>query len=69
MQKAVASGLALRGLYNEFLPTYRSRRRWSDRFQDVDLPLFSGYVFCQLDVNHRLPVLVIPGVVRMRRLG
>jgi transcription antitermination factor NusG len=67
-EKAVASGLALRG-YSEFLPLYRSRRKWSDRFQDVDLPLFSGYVFCQLDVNRRLPALLIPGVVRIVGLG
>jgi|SRR5580658_4770911 transcription antitermination factor NusG len=67
-EKAVASGLALRG-YPEFLPLFRSRRRWSDRFQDVDLPLFSGYVFCRLDVNHRLPVLLIPGVVRIVGIG
>ena len=67
-EKAVASGLALRG-YCEFVPLFRSRRRWSDRFQDVDLPLFPGYVFCQLDVNHRLPALLIPGVVRIVGLG
>jgi transcription antitermination factor NusG len=67
-EKAVASGLALRG-YNEFLPLYRSRRKWSDRLQDVDLPLFPGYVFCRLDINHRLPALLIPGVVRIVGLG
>jgi transcription antitermination factor NusG len=67
-EKAVASGLALRG-YNEFLPLFRSRRKWSDRLQDVDLPLFPGYVFCQLDVNRRLPALLIPGVVRIVGLG
>jgi len=67
-EKAVATGLALRG-YSEFLPLFRSRRRWSDRFQDVDLPLFPGYVFCRLDVTRRLPALLIPGVVRIVGLG
>ena len=67
-EKAVASGLALRG-YSEFLPLFRSRRKWSDRLQDVDLPLFPGYVFCRLDVNHRLPALLIPGVVRIVGFG
>jgi transcription antitermination factor NusG len=67
-EKSVSSGLLLRG-YSEFLPLYRSRRRWSDRLQDVDLPLFPGYVFCQLDVNRRLPVLQVPGVVRIVGLG
>ncbi len=67
-EKAVSSGLVLRG-YSEFLPLFRSRRKWSDRFQDVDLPLFPGYVFCQMDINRRLPVLLIPGVVRVVGLG
>jgi hypothetical protein len=65
---AVASGLAMRG-YSTFLPLFRSRRQWSDRFQDIDLPLFPGYVFSRLDVNHRLPALLIPGVVRIVGLG
>jgi transcription antitermination factor NusG len=55
--------------YPEFLPLYRSRRRWSDRLQDVDLPLFPGYVFCRLDIHRRLPALLIPGVVRIVGLG
>jgi transcription antitermination factor NusG len=67
-EKAVSTGLAMRG-YSQFLPLFRSRRKWSDRFQDVDLPLFPGYVFCQLDVSHRLPVLVTPGVVRIVGIG
>ena len=67
-EKPVSSGLALRG-YTQFLPLFRSRRRWSDRYQDVDLPLFPGYVFCQLDITHRLPALLIPGVVRFVGLG
>ena len=67
-ERAVASGLAMRG-YSAFLPLFRSRRQWSDRFQDIDLPLFPGYVFSRLDVNHRLPALLIPGVVRIVGLG
>ena len=67
-EKAVATGLAMRG-YSTFLPLYRSRRKWSDSFQDIDLPLFPGYVFSRLDVDRRLPVLVIPGVVRIVGLG
>jgi len=67
-EKSVACGLALRG-FEEFLPLYRSRRKWSDRFQDVELPLFTGYVFCRLDIARRLPLLLIPGVVRIVGLG
>jgi transcription antitermination factor NusG len=49
--------------FKEFLPLYRSRRRWSDRVKDVDLPLFPGYLFCRLDLNldNRMPLLTTPG--------
>src|SRR5664280_350305 len=49
--------------YQEFFPLYRSRRRWSDRTKELELPLFPGYSFCQFDVNHRLPILTTPGVI------
>ena len=55
--------------YSEFLPMYRARRRWSDRYQDVDVPLFPGYVFCRLNVNNRLPVLMVPGVMHIVGIG
>jgi transcription antitermination factor NusG len=48
--------------YEVFLPTYESRRRWSDRVKTVVQPLFPGYVFCRFNVDARLPVLVTPGV-------
>jgi transcription antitermination factor NusG len=60
---ALAS-VTLRGKgYEEFLPLYRARRRWSDRVKQVELPLFPGYLFCQFDVNDRLPILTTPGVI------
>jgi transcription antitermination factor NusG len=49
--------------YEEFLPLYRSRRRWSDRIKTLDLPLFPGYLFCRFNVGDRLPVLTTPGVI------
>lgn len=49
--------------YEEFVPVYRSRRRWSDRMKSLELPLFPGYVFCRLDPKFRLPLLTIPGVL------
>jgi transcription antitermination factor NusG len=45
------------------LPTYTTKRRWSDRFKVVESPLFPGYVFCRFDVHNRLPVLITPGVI------
>jgi transcription termination/antitermination protein NusG len=52
-----------------FLPTYQERRQWSDRSKQMTVPLFSGYVFCHMDINRRLPVLQAPGVVDIVRLG
>lgn len=55
--------------FEEFLPIYQSRRKWSDRMQSIDLPLFPGYVFCRLDAQRRLPLLTIPGVLHFVGIG
>jgi len=55
--------------FEEFLPLYRARRRWSDRQKETEFPLFPGYVFCRLDPQHRLPILTIPGVVHVVGIG
>lgn len=67
-EKAAAAALRFKG-YEEFLPLYRSRRRWSDRFKEVELPLFAGYVFCRFDARLRVPVLTTPGVLRILGCG
>jgi transcription antitermination factor NusG len=64
----VSMGLRGRG-YDEFFPSYRSCRDWSDRRKQLDLPLFPGYVFCRLDINRRQPVITTPGVVSIIGLG
>lgn len=61
-EKAVAEVLRHKG-YEPFLPLHHERRRWSDRVQTVEVPLFPGYVFCRFDVQRRLPVLTTPGVL------
>jgi transcription antitermination factor NusG len=67
-EKKVADALRGKG-YEEFLPVYRQRRRWSDRVREVELPLFKGYVFSRFDVDKRLPILTIPGVVSIAGCG
>jgi transcription antitermination factor NusG len=67
-EKAVAESLRGKG-YEEFLPLYRERRRWSDRVADVELPLFPGYVFSRFDVQKRLPILTTPGVMLVVSTG
>ena len=49
--------------YRTFLPTFKLRKRWSGRVREVSAPLFPGYVFCQFDVQKRLPILITPGVL------
>lgn len=61
-EKLVTRHLEHRGL-NYFLPLYRSVRRWKDRRKELDVALFPGYVFVNLDVRDRLGVLRAPGVV------
>lgn len=55
--------------YEVYLPLYRSRRRWSDRVKELDLPLFPGYMFCRFDAGNRLPVLATPGVISVVGAG
>lgn len=47
----------------EYLPTYRARRLWSDRVRELQLPLFPGYVFCHIAIQERSVVLATTGVV------
>ena len=67
-ERIVASAAHGKG-FEEFLPTYQSRRRWSDRVKSVEMPLFPGYVFCRLDPQKRLPLLMIPGVLHLVGIG
>jgi transcription antitermination factor NusG len=61
-ERSAATIVAGKG-YEVFLPTYLSKRRWSDRAREVKSPLFPGYFFCRFDVQKRLPILVTPGVI------
>jgi transcription antitermination factor NusG len=51
--------------YEWFLPVCKNLKRWSDRVKEVEVPLFPGYLFCRFDVQNRLPILKIPGVVQV----
>jgi len=55
--------------FEQFLPLYQSRRRWSDRYKTVELPLFPGYVFCRLKPEARFPLLTIPGALHFAGIG
>ncbi len=63
-EKRVAEQLEGRAVEN-FLPLYKSVRRWKDRQVQLELPLFPGYVFVRLPLRDRLRVLEVPSVVRL----
>jgi len=69
-EKRVAEQLCEKQLPT-FLPLRKEMHRWKDRYQQVELPLFGGYVFVQLCGNPdaRLRVLRTPGVVRIVGFG
>ena len=67
-EKVAATVLAGKG-YQQFLPVYRSRRRWSDRIVESEKPLFPGYVFCRFDANNKLPIMTTPGVISVIGFG
>ena len=55
--------------YEVFLPVYNTRRRWSDRVKELEVPLFPGYLFCRFDPLNRLPILTTPGVIQIVGFG
>jgi transcription antitermination factor NusG len=63
-EKTVARQLDERCI-DEFLPLYRSLRRWKDRRKLVDLALFPSYVFVRIEARDKLRVLQVPGVVSL----
>ena len=67
-EKVVGRNLEAKGL-EQFVPLYRSRRRWSDRVKEVEFPLFPGYVFCRFHLKDRIPVLAVPGITSIVGIG
>lgn len=67
-ERVAAMHLRSRGV-EEFSPTYKAQREWSDRKKQIDQSVFPGYVFCRLNPEDRLPVLTIPGIVTLVGFG
>jgi transcription antitermination factor NusG len=61
-EKKVAERIAALGL-SPWLPTVKERRRWSDRWREVVLPLFPGYLFARARSGEWHKVLRTPGVL------
>lgn len=67
-EKAVAAAARNKG-FEEFLPLYKARHRWSDRSKMIEEPLFPGYVFSRLSPEDRFALLTIPGVMHLVGIG
>lgn len=55
--------------FEVFAPTYIAKRVLAGRERQTPAPLFPGYLFCALDTRQRLPVLTVPGVIRILGTG
>jgi len=64
-EKKVNSALLEKGI-ESFLPLHREKRRWSDRHQWVELPLFTQYLFVRMPSSAQTRALVLqtPGVLQ-----
>jgi transcription antitermination factor NusG len=60
-EASAVTALECRG-FNPYYPTHKERRRYSDRMKVVETAVFPGYIFCQFDVEKKLPVVSSPGV-------
>jgi transcription antitermination factor NusG len=61
-EKQVAKRIAALGL-SAWLPTIKERHRWSDRWREVELPLFPGYLFARAAIADWPRILRTPGVL------
>jgi transcription antitermination factor NusG len=55
--------------FDEIVPLYEEKRKWSDRTKIVTLPLFNGYVFVRFDLHNPLRIISVPGAIRFVTLG
>jgi transcription antitermination factor NusG len=55
--------------YESFLPVAKCTRSWADGTEELEVPLFPGYLFCRMNPQHRLPILQVPGVIQIVGVG
>ncbi len=67
-EKKVYEQLEEKGV-ESFLPMTKELRQWKDRRRWVEIPVFSGYVFINIDLRNRVYALQTHGVVRLVGFG
>lgn len=65
-EKKVEKRLAALGLL-PWLPLVKQRHRWSDRWREVESPLFPGYLFARASTADWQQILRTPGVLTIVR--
>jgi transcription antitermination factor NusG len=62
-EKKTALSLEKMGI-EVYCPIKKTRRKWSDRWKWVEMPLFTSYIFIRIEESKREEVFIIPSVVR-----
>jgi transcription antitermination factor NusG len=50
--------------FEVFLPLHKVKRRWSDRIKEIEVPLFSNYLFVYTDEDHIPRLTEVDGIAR-----
>lgn len=61
-EKKVEQRLKENGL-EVFLPTYITKRKWSDRVKNIEVPLFNSYIFIKCNEYNLTNIRMVYGVV------
>ena len=67
-EKKVEQRMAAMGL-EPWLPIVKERHRWSDRWREVECPLFPGYLFARATNTDWHKILRTPGVLTVVKEG
>ena len=67
-EKKVEKRITALGLF-PWLPIVRERHRWSDRWREVECPLFPGYLFARATNADLHQILRTPGVLTVVKQG
>lgn len=67
-EKKVASRIEAQGM-ESWMPTLTERHQWSDRWKNVVMPLFPGYLFARGQATELHRLLRTPGVLTVVKSG
>jgi len=63
-ERTVSYALQKKG-FDRYVPLYKTLRRWSASLKELELPIFSGYVFCRMAMIDVAEVLATPAVYQL----